>query len=144
METVQVLLGNWLDALQDGNQSPLADDIDAVIAKLETFKEKARELLPVRTGGQGGKSLDEWKTLLRAAKVEVTSDGLLWRFSGLTGPRFNEERNAVLAAVKRHLWDGGYLLTSMQKIKVRTGPWKELGKTGWILVANDDVAHLVS
>jgi hypothetical protein len=117
-----------------------------VITRLRAFKEKAFGLLPVRNGGQGGKSIDEWRQQLAERAIEVASNGLAgWRFTRQHGADYVMERDAVFAAVKRNLPEGGYVPNAQQMAKARAQSQKcEVGGTGWLLLDLDDVVYLVS
>ncbi|MBK3780295.1 hypothetical protein G3A43_08495 [Paraburkholderia aspalathi] len=151
----QELLESWESALADGNKGNLANDIDKVIEQLQVLKAKALEELPLANDGLAGKPLEHWKQLLADQGITVYCSGLPrrqtsgFRFTGMAGSDFVEERSAVIEAVKRYLPEGGYAFTPLQLATARVHPLAvSLGSTGWVMLADlntfGQVVYLVS
>jgi hypothetical protein len=151
----QELLESWENALADGNNGKLADDVDQVIQRLQALKTKALEQLPLANDGLEGKSLEHWKQLLADQGITVYRSGFSHRetsgsrFTGMAGADYVDERKAVIEAVKRYLPEGGYAFTPLQLATARVHPLAEkLGSTGWVMLADlntfGQVVYLVS
>jgi len=144
------LLGNWKEALTDGNTDDLVADIDDVIRRLQAFKAQAQATLPYVNGGHNPKAV-EWEMRLATLGIvvgESVEEGG-WSFKGSIANGCRTRRQAVWAAVEQYLPDGGYALDSRQMAQARYAKLAQpIAATGWLLLADrntfGNVVHLVS
>lgn len=95
---------NWTDALGDGYEGNLIKDVDEVVAKLQSFQEKARAFLPIQNGGFGGTAKSVWIEKLSLNEIFIYEAEDLPGHYGFTGCNadqymsFDEALHAALAA----------------------------------------------
>lgn len=101
-----VLLDNWQDALTDGSKDNLVQDVDKVIARLQSFRAEAIKALPVVNGGLGGRTLADWKERLAKKRVEIypCPQHRIGRYgyTGCEDSDFVGEEEAIKAAVAHY------------------------------------------
>ncbi|WP_157639726.1 hypothetical protein [Burkholderia ubonensis] len=101
-----VLLDNWQDALKDGSKDNLVQDVDKVIARLQTFRAEAVKALPAENGGLAGRSLADWKERLAKRRIEIypCPQHRIGRYgyTGCDDSDYVGEEEAIKAAVEHY------------------------------------------
>lgn len=105
VEASEVLLRNWVSAIEDDFKGDLISDVDQVIENLKVFKQHAQAVLPVQNGGLGGESLKTWQDRLDEIGVSVyqVEDMQCYGFTECDADEYDSEVDATVAAIQAYL-----------------------------------------